>query len=263
MRPNELVVSLVKSTGDVGVVYDLLKARIVNNVNWSLLFEITFPEYYKALIEDKSMMAGFRSFTSTINEPWKSLTLWMTYYHRRVIKYLSFKSKTFSKDVEPVRTLSEGIRIDSVVYKGNKIDRTTLAKKLGSQEGFLIDFSIDDPIINANSKSNDKALSTAYSPLLSSSYGRVDRYTIVLKQLTHFFCKDSNLDLDVLRKSLKANPFPFLITSSTESYVPKGKRKIFLGNTCIMCNATSTSKCSRCGEIFCGDDCFKNESHVC
>lgn len=80
--------SLLRATGDVGVALDLARAGI--KVDWQHVMLVSLPEYYRA-----SPPPNYFGVILDEGERWKSLTLWLTFFNRRILKTLVDESDRY------------------------------------------------------------------------------------------------------------------------------------------------------------------------
>ena len=256
MNQRDLVVSLVKSTGDVGVILTLRGAGVIEDVNWKRMFEITFPEYFAVYQSNDIVKNNIDRAAARIQKYWEYMSLWMTYIHRRLLKYLARESKQYKGLVELINTESGSVRIDEVLFKGKRITRAELARLMESKSGLLIDFNINENVIK-NMKIVKYFTGGYRSIMAPDAGGRVDRYTIVPRQLSELFCNNGPPPL------FERSPYPVIVTGKDNKAIPKDERKIFLGKPCEVCDQESFNKCSQCEKVLCSKDCFSHYTHTC
>jgi hypothetical protein len=210
---------------------------------WRTIFLSLFPEYQN--VYDNEIDRDLRTHKNTSNLiRWKAVTLWVTYFHRRILKLLEMK-----KIITLVRDANDSIDIRFVVFNDKKIPTSVFADLNGCYKGRLLgqefNWSTENEIGQGQKEKQSKL-------------NKIVRFESVNNTGSAWFKHFNAFDFFVHFASEKPRRYEGDFKLKTMGY-PRKDGLLFIGNECKICQNTNDLKlCGGCLDTkYCSVECQK------
>jgi len=230
---------IAESASDVTLALEFEKQGI--NINWYLVFKSVFPEYYVWFNENRPEFLPL----AVEQNKMKIITLWMVYYHRRLLKYFArYREAAYGRHIELIYSEDGSHTSISEAYMdGKRVTRVQIAREIVHSSGLLIHLMNEDPIRYNNA--TPQTLIGFIRTISGRPAGKRPKFLIALRNLTLFITDKT--------QASRAEP----ILSFFKDFPRIGEPPITLG--CSVCETQFSQQqfleCQDCNKIYCSKKC--------